>query len=108
MTEIQHLISIAFIIAGMVLVLAGGIGVVRLPDFYSRTHATSKSDTLGVMLVIFGLIVYEGLTLNSVKLGFIVLLVALANPIGSHAIGHAAYRMGLKPRLTDNTKGKDA
>lgn len=92
------MISILFIIAGMVFILAGSIGVVRLPDFYSRTHAISKSDTLGVMLVITGLIIHEGFNLNSAKLALIVLLVALANPIGSHALGHAAWLMGLKPR----------
>jgi multicomponent Na+:H+ antiporter subunit G len=96
--DIQNLLSMLFIVAGMVFILAGSIGVVRLPDFYSRTHATSKSDTLGVMVVIMGLIIHEGFHLNSVKLGLIVLLVALANPIGSHALGHAAWLMGLKPK----------
>jgi multicomponent Na+:H+ antiporter subunit G len=96
--DIQNLLSMLFVIAGMVFIFAGSVGVVRLPDFYSRTHAISKSDTLGVMLMIVGLIVHEGLTLNSLKLGLIVFLVALANPIGSHALGHAAYIMGLKPR----------
>lgn len=99
MADIQNIISIVFIVAGMFFILTASVGIIRLPDFYSRTHATSKSDTLGILLVVLGLIVYEGLTINSFKLSFIFILVALANPIGSHALGLAALRKGLKPLL---------
>ncbi len=99
MGEIQNIISIAFIVAGIFFIFVAGVGIVRLPDFYSRTHAVSKSDTLGILLVVLGLIIYEGLTINSIKLLFIFILVALANPIGSHALGMAALKKGLKPKL---------
>lgn len=99
MAEIQNILSIALIVGGVFFIFTAGIGLVRLPDFYSRTHAVSKSDTLGILLVVFGLIVHEGATINSLKLLFIFILVALANPIGSHALGLAAMRKGLKPLL---------
>ncbi|MEX0994845.1 MAG: monovalent cation/H(+) antiporter subunit G, partial [Balneolaceae bacterium] len=91
--------SILLIVAGVFFMLVGSVGLLRLPDFYSRTHAVSKSDTLGIVLVISGLMIYEGLTVNSFKLSFIVLFVALSNPIGTHALARAAYKRGIKPFL---------
>ncbi len=102
--EIQNVFSIILIVSGIFFMLVGSIGVIRLPDFYSRTHAVSKSDTLGITLVILGLIIYEGLTMNSVKLTFIVLFIALSNPIGTHALARAAYKRQLKPNLKDDNQ----
>ena len=82
--------------------LAGSIGIVRLPDFYSRTHAAGTSDTLGVISIIFGLIVYEGFTLVSLKLLIISVFIALANPIGTHALVRAAFKKATKPLLKKN------
>lgn len=100
MSEIQLIFTVLFVIAGIFFLTAGSIGVVRLPDFYSRTHATSKSDTLGLMLVITGLIIYEGWHLNSIKLFLILLFIILSNPIGAHALARAAYQTGIKPKFT--------
>lgn len=105
MLEVQSIISILFVTLGIVFMLMGSIGILRLPDFYSRTHAVSKSDTLGVFFVIIGLIVYEGFTLSSGKLFLIVLFIALSNPIGTHALARAAFKKGLKPHLHDDKKG---
>lgn len=104
MSEIQIALTIFFIVSGIFFLLIGSIGIIRLPDFYSRTHATSKSDTLGLMLVIAGFIVFEGFNLNSAKLFLILLFIALANPIGSHALARAAQKTGIKPLITGNTK----
>jgi len=108
MLEIQSIISILFVTLGIVFMLMGSIGILRLPDFYSRTHAVSKSDTLGVFFVIIGLIVYEGFTLSSGKLFLIVLFIALSNPIGTHALARAALKKGLKPLLHDDKKGGES
>lgn len=98
-SDLQTIFTVIFIIAGIFFLFAGSLGTVRMPDFYSRTHATSKSDTLGLMLVIAGLIIYEGLHINSAKLFLILLFIALSNPIGSHALARAAYEYKLKPLL---------
>lgn len=87
--------------------LIGSIGILRLPDFFSRTHAISKSDTLGIIFVVLGLIIYEGFTQSSMKLILVILFVALANPIGTHALARAALKKGLKPIITDSPKPKD-
>jgi multicomponent Na+:H+ antiporter subunit G len=83
--------------AGAFFLLVGSVGLVRLPDFYSRAHATGKSDTLGIILTTLGLIVHEGLTLNSVKLALLLVFVGLTSPTGTHALTRAAFRSGLKP-----------
>ncbi len=106
MTEIlgsvQNIVTIILILAGIFFMFVGSLGLIRLPDFYSRTHAVSKSDTLGILLVILGLIVYQGVSVYSIKLAFILLFVALSNPIGTHALARAAYFRGVKPMLNGN------
>lgn len=92
------------ILAGMVLlfsgaffVLIGSIGVIRLPDFYTRAHAASKPDTLGLMLSMIGLAILQGSDLTSLKLLLIVCFTAVANPAAAHALGRAALRSKLEP-----------
>jgi multicomponent Na+:H+ antiporter subunit G len=94
---IGHIFGITALIGGAFFLLVGSIGLIRLPDFYCRNHATGKSDTLGIMLVIFGLILIEGFSLNSAKLGFVLIFVFLTNPTGTHALANAALHRGLKP-----------
>lgn len=106
MIDLTSILTIAFVVAGIFFLLVGSIGIIRLPDFYSRTHATSKSDTLGMILIIIGLIIFEGLTINSGKLVLVLLFILLANPIGAHALARAAYNAGLKPMFPDNKKDK--
>jgi multicomponent Na+:H+ antiporter subunit G len=97
MTEIIHIITVILVIFGAFFMLVGSIGVVRLPDFFTRSHATSKSDTLGIMLVLGGLAFYEGMSITGVKLILIIFFVALANPVGAHALARSAFYFGIKP-----------
>lgn len=85
------------LISGVFFLFVGAIGLVRLPDFFSRLHASGKSDTFGLMLSVMGLAVYGGLTLTSLKILAIGLVVAIGNPTATHAISRAAYRAGLRP-----------
>jgi multicomponent Na+:H+ antiporter subunit G len=95
--SLLHIPALVILAAGSFFLLVGSIGLVRFPDFYTRCHATGKSDTLGVMLVILGFILIEGLTLNSAKLLIILAFVGLTNPTATHALARAAFRFGLKP-----------
>jgi multicomponent Na+:H+ antiporter subunit G len=106
MIDFTSILTIIFVVAGIFFLLVGSVGIIRLPDFYSRTHATSKSDTLGMILIIVGLIIFEGLTINSGKLMLVLLFILLANPIGAHAMARAAYNSGLKPMFPDNKNDK--
>ena len=106
MIDFTSILTIIFVVAGIFFLLVGSVGIIRLPDFYSRTHATSKSDTLGMILIIVGLVIFEGLTINSGKLMLVLLFILLANPIGAHAMARAAYNSGLKPMFPDNKNDK--
>ena len=101
---IGNTLGIIILIGGAFFLLVGSIGLLRLPDFYTRNHATGKSDTLGIMLVIFGLILIEGFTLNSAKLGFVLIFVFLTNPTGTNALANAALHYGLKPWFKQQTR----
>jgi len=85
-----------FIIIGAFLILVSSIGLIRMPGFYTRIHAAGKTDTLGQMFVVFGLILYKGLTLISLKLLFLLAFIFVANPTATHALAHTAYRAGVK------------
>jgi multicomponent Na+:H+ antiporter subunit G len=94
---------IADIVIAVLLVAAlffhgvAALGVVRMPDFYTRMHAVSKSETLGVLFTIAALAVSAGFGLVTVKLVFLAIFLFLANPTSTHAIGRAALRVGLRP-----------
>lgn len=105
--EVQYLLAIIFISFGAFFLLIGSIGLVRLPDFYSRTHATGKADTLGIMLVITGLIITQGISVNSAKLLMIIVFVGLTNPTATNALSRAAYYFREVPWFkTDKMKEK--
>ena len=97
MTEVQSLFAILLSIAGLLLMFTGSLGILRLPDFYCRAHASGKADTLGIMVLLAGIAVYEGLTLTSAKLLMAMFFIGLTNPIPVHALARAAMRLGLKP-----------
>lgn len=97
LTDIGNVISAIFLGSGLFFIVVGTIGLLRLPDFYSRMHATGKCDTLGVGLTITGLMIYNGLNFISVKLLFLVIFIFIANPVATHAIARAAYNVGLRP-----------
>jgi multicomponent Na+:H+ antiporter subunit G len=111
MNPLLDVLSIVFLIGGAFFFIVGSIGVVRLPDFYSRTHATGKSDTLGLLLLLTGLAIYEWEILESIKLLLIAVFVGIANPTATHALARAAYQLGLKPWFRDaeghTTKGSE-
>lgn len=103
-----RIISLVVVAAGAFFLLVGSIGIIRLPDFYTRTHATSKSDTLGLMLVLAGLAIHEGFDLNSVKLLLVLAFVVLTNPVGAHALARAALKFGLRPTFAGEPRDAGA
>ena len=105
--EILNVIADIIISLGVFFLLVGSIGLIRLPDFYSRSHATGKADTLGIMLVVFGLILSQisqyimlhepGKLTNIAKLLLIIVFVGLTNPTATNALNRAAFRFRLIP-----------
>ncbi len=89
--------SWALLIAGSFMVIVGGIGIVRMPDFFTRLHPSGLIDTMGAALIVAGLMLQAGLTQTSIKLGLIVVFLLLTGPTAIHAVAHAAFARGLKP-----------
>lgn len=94
---ILDLLGGLLILSGIFLFVSGTLGLLRLPDFYTRMHATGKCDTLGALLVLLGLAVYNGFNLVSAKIVIIVVFIFLANPAATHAIGRAALENRVAP-----------
>ncbi len=108
-TTIINVLTVMLLLIGAFFMLAGTIGFVRFPDFYSRMHATGKCDTLGEGLMLVALIIYGGATFVSVKILFLIMFILLANPTSTHAIAKAAYDVGLEPwrKLDDRVEWLD-
>jgi multicomponent Na+:H+ antiporter subunit G len=92
-----NFVAAVLMLGGLFFLTVGAIGLVRLPDFYTRLHAAGLCDTLGLMLTLGGLMVYAGLTPTSLKMLIIWAFILLANPTATHVLIRAAYRSGLKP-----------
>ncbi|MBQ7317657.1 MAG: monovalent cation/H(+) antiporter subunit G [Phascolarctobacterium sp.] len=91
---IREILATIFVLGGSLFFVGSAIGMLRLPDFYTRIHASGNSETLGCMLSFIGLVIYEGLTITALKMVMIFTIVFLANPIGSHILSKAAYKSG--------------
>ena len=95
--SILDIVAIVLIAGGLFFLTVSVLGLLRLPDFYARTHAVGKSETLGSILILVGLAVYNGWELSTFKILFILIFVLIANPTATHAISRAALRSGLAP-----------
>ena len=93
----MDLVAIALILAGLFFLIVAAIGMLRLPDVFTRSHALSLTDSLGAFLVLAGLAIYQGFSLNLLKIFVVLALIYLLNPVISHATIRAALRSGLKP-----------
>ena len=100
MDLIIYYASWALLSCGAFLCAVGGLGVLRLPDFYSRQHAAGITDTLGAAFVLIGLMLQSGFTLNAAKLVMILVFLLLTSPVATHAIAQAARQSGLKPKVS--------
>ena len=96
-----RIIADLFLLIGAVFALAGTIGILKMPDTYSRMQASTCISTLGILCIGLGALVYAVFVMHSasaaIKIGAIVLLVFATNPVGSHAIIKGAYRAGFRP-----------
>jgi multicomponent Na+:H+ antiporter subunit G len=90
-------LAIGLIVIGLFFLIVGSIGMLRLPSVFVRAHALSLTDSLGAVLVLAGLAVYQGLSMNFLKIMVVLVLVYLLNPVISHATIRAAHRAGVQP-----------
>lgn len=97
MVGIQDIAGGMLILVGAFFYLVGAIGIYRMPDVYTRMHAASVSETLGVGFLILGMMILAGFTLVTAKLAIILGIVLFTSPIATHALAQAALHEGIKP-----------
>lgn len=107
MEVIADAVSWVFIVLGSFFVLAGSIGMIRMPDVYTRMHAASVIDTLGATLLIIGFVIQAGFTLISLKLWFVLALFFFFGPVASHALAQAALYAGIEPILSEDRRNRE-
>ncbi len=90
------------LVGGGFFCMVGALGMLRMPDFYTRMHAASVIDTLGAGLILLGLVLQAGFSLVAVKLLMVGLLIFFASPTAAHALARAARARGLRPLLADD------
>jgi len=97
-------------ILGLVFFTGGAVGILRMPDFYSRLHPAGKLDTLASLLIMTGLALYNlhhldlSAVLTSFKMLLIVVFIFLSSPTATHGIVDAGVRAGLEPWRRDERK----
>ena len=91
------LLSSILIVAGLFFYLAGSIGLLRLPDIYSRLHALTKADNLGLGLLIFGIAIHAQDLLTALKLLLIWLALLAASTASAQMIARHALRRETRP-----------
>jgi multicomponent Na+:H+ antiporter subunit G len=95
-------IAVAVLVAGGVFfTFVAAVGIIRLPDIYTRAHGASKSDTLGAGLTLAGVAVAFGAGIPTVKAALLVVFMFITNPTAAHAIARAAADQGIEPWTAD-------
>lgn len=97
MSGAVDLLSWVLLVAGGLACVVGGLGMLRMPDFYTRIHAASVSDAVGAGLILAGLVLQAGWTLVALKLVVVGLLVFFTSPAATHALARAALHRGVQP-----------
>ncbi|MBH16280.1 MAG: cation:proton antiporter, partial [Gemmatimonadetes bacterium] len=94
MEQIVSVFVWGIILSGLFFIVVGAIGILRMPDVYSRLHAAGMTDTMGAGLLLVGLAVNEGLTLIAMRLILIWIFLLFTSPVGTHALARAAIQAG--------------
>lgn len=93
----MNFVVTALILFGLLGLTVAAVGVIRFPDFYTRSHAVGVMDTVGTLLILSGLALHHGFSLVSGKLLFLLVFIYLANPTITHVLVRAALKSGLEP-----------
>lgn len=102
MNEIVSIISWLLIVAGSIFTVIGAIGLIRMPDLFTRMHAASVTETLGVGFMFIGLMLQAGIGINALKLLFLLGFFFFTGPVVTHALAQAALQAGIRPDLAED------
>ncbi len=105
METLLDILSWICLLAGVGFAIVAGLGLLRLPDLFSRMHAAGIGDTLAAGLILAGLMLQAGWSLNLIKLVLILIFILFTSPTATHALAKAALHGGLKPLTNDDAGG---
>ena len=103
----QLLLEIAswlLILAGAFFTVVGALGLLRMPDVFSRMHAASVTDTLGVGFLLLGMMLQAGVSLVTLKLLILLALFFFTAPVVTHALARACLHEGIEPLLAEDRR----
>jgi len=104
MTLLVEIASWVLILLGSFFTIVGALGLIRMPEVFTRMHAASVTDTLGVGFLILGMGLQAGLSLVTLKLFFVLLLFAFTAPVVTHALAQACLHEGVDPALAHDCR----
>jgi multicomponent Na+:H+ antiporter subunit G len=90
------------LVLGTVFCLIGALGILRLPDYFSRIHAAGLIETLGSAAILAALILQAGLSMTTVKLLLILVFILTTSPTASHALARAALHDNYRPPIDED------
>jgi multicomponent Na+:H+ antiporter subunit G len=105
MMVVVEIASWVLTLLGSFFTVVGAFGLVRLPDVFTRMHAVSVTDTLGVGFLILGLGLQAGFSLVTLKLVFLLALFFFTGPVVTHALAQACLHEGIRPLLAEDRRG---
>lgn len=103
----RYMIGATLCLVGAFLAIVGTVGVLRFPDFYTRLHAASVTDTSAAMSMILGMALMSEHWMVLVKLVVIWLFLLLTGPTSSHAVANGAHTAGLEPLIGPQNKSAE-
>lgn len=106
--DIFDIISGVLLALGVFFAFSGAVGLFRFPDFFTRVHAASVTDSVATVLIITGLLLQTSFDLNTAKLLFILLFLMITSPTASHALAKSARHGGLLTLAETQKKSKES
>ncbi len=102
---LTQILAATLILTGCGFFLAGTIGLLRLPDFYCRVHATTKCDPVGAVLILTGAGLLSGPDLSAIRILALIALVVITSPTAGHALARAGWHAGHHPWTREKPDG---
>ncbi|WP_431357890.1 monovalent cation/H(+) antiporter subunit G [Halobaculum rarum] len=101
---VTEAVVIALLFGGLFFAFVAAVGLLRLPDLYTRAHSASKSDTLGAVLTLGAAALALDTGVDTLKLAFLIVFMFITNPTAAHAIARAAADQGIEPWTADDAE----
>lgn len=96
-----YALIIILLLGGLFFTFVSSVGVVKLPDVYTRAHMASETDTLGAGLTLLAVALAFGIQTQSILVLIILIFIFLTNPTAAHAIARSAFEQGIKPKTEE-------